>query len=384
MKLETIYRYPVKSFPGEHLSSVSLTAGEGLPDDRRYAITNGIASTQDGAWLTCRSFFINAVDDGLLKYANESDEDTITLAAPNGMRLSWRKGDSASLDFANRKMTEFIAPLMPARDLPVPVITERTQTPGMLSGYWDFDDSAVSLMNLASLEAVANAMDRPLDPRRLRGNLYLADLPAWDEFKLLGKRIRIGKKRLGRSVAEFDILRPVKRCPATMVNPETGERDAPVPAALADHFGHGFCGMYAKVVSGGTISAADPIEIIGDAKTPFEIAANPTDSDPRIWPKPVEIVDTDLHPSGEVGTYARRLVIRSMSRWPLPASTPGQRFRFHLGTDLIGVALVHEQRDHTTVLHVEPSRTGDPATAYLLENVQAGDQLVASGPFGRG
>jgi len=92
--LESIYRYPVKSFTGEELGKTTVNASEGLPDDRRYAITNGISNTMDGAWLTCRSFFINAVNDGLLKFANESDEDWVTLAAPNGMRLSWRKGDA--------------------------------------------------------------------------------------------------------------------------------------------------------------------------------------------------------------------------------------------------------------------------------------------------
>ncbi len=92
--LNAIHRYPVKGFPGETLSATHLTAGAGLPDDRRYAVTNGISNTLDGAWLTCRSFFINAVNDRLLKYANESRGDEIILASPGGLRLSWKKGDA--------------------------------------------------------------------------------------------------------------------------------------------------------------------------------------------------------------------------------------------------------------------------------------------------
>lgn len=377
MKLHTIYRYPVKGFPGEPLPDTEVRAGEGIPDDRRYAITNGISNTMDGAWLTCRSFFINAVNDGLLRYANESDDSTISIVAPNGSRLFWRKEDTQSLETANERLSDFIAPLQPDPSMPLPMIAERTQLPGMLSGYWDFDDSAVSLMNLASISAIGSAMNVALDPRRMRGNLYLCGLPAWDEFKLLGKRIRIGK-------AELEILRPVKRCPATAVNPETGARDAAVPAALAEHFGHGFCGMYAKVVKDGAISANDTVEVVGDARTPFEIAANPADTDPRIWPKPVHLVDAIPEPSGEDGRYSRILTIRSAAPWPLLQATASQRFRFHLGTDLVAVATVVEQNDSQAILRVDPSATNDPATAQLLENVQPGDKLIVSGPFGRG
>ncbi|MGB7285787.1 MAG: MOSC domain-containing protein, partial [Salaquimonas sp.] len=276
--LSDIFTYPVKSFPGLRLSKTIITKGEGLRDDRRYAITNGVTNTLDGAWLTCRSFFINAVNDGLLKFSNESDEDTITLASPNGFRITWRKGDVEGLKFANSKMAEFIAPLLPAHDLPTPMITQRTQLPGMLSGYWDFNDSGISLMNSNSLKALSKAMGEELDIRRLRGNLIIEDLPAWEEFGLVGKRIKIGK-------AEFDILRPVKRCPATSVNPQTGIRDLKVPDGLMDHFGHAFCGIYAKAVNSGTIAKGDMIEIIGDAKTPLSEAANPADSDYKLWPK---------------------------------------------------------------------------------------------------
>ncbi len=379
--LKFIHRYPVKSFPAEQLDSICLSANEGLPDDRRYAITNGIAETGNGAWISCRSFFINAVNDGLLTFANESSEDTITLRSPDGTRLSWRKGDPQSLAIANRKLADFIAPLNPDPDMPPPVITERTQLPGLLSGYWDFDDSAVSLMNLASFEAVAGAMGKPLDPRRLRGNLYLGDLPAWEEFALLGRRIRIGKPGKG---AELEILRPAKRCPATSVNPQTGERDLSVPPVLAEHFGHGYCGMYAKIAKSGTISEDDPVTVLGEAQTPFALAANPADTDPRQWPKPVEVISAELLPAGSDGSYGRRLTLRSASPWPLPEAMPGQRLRFHLATGLIGVATVSEHCDHTTVLHVEPSQVSDPATAHLIEKVKTGDRLIVSGPFGRG
>ena len=40
-KIASIYRYPVKGLSPEQLPSVTLTPGQTLPSDRRYAIENG-------------------------------------------------------------------------------------------------------------------------------------------------------------------------------------------------------------------------------------------------------------------------------------------------------------------------------------------------------
>jgi len=37
-KIEFIYQYPIKGFPGEKLDVVKLRANEGLPEDRKYAL----------------------------------------------------------------------------------------------------------------------------------------------------------------------------------------------------------------------------------------------------------------------------------------------------------------------------------------------------------
>jgi len=373
--LSTIFTYPIKSFPGIAHRQIELSLGEGLPNDRRYAISNGTVNTSDGSWVSCRSFFINTVNDGLLKFTNESNADTLTLASPTGMRLSWNINDPDSLKFANSKMAEFIAPLQPAGDLPTPQISERTQLPGMLSGYWDFDDSGISLMNANSLKAVADAMKETLDIRRLRGNLIVDGLPAWQEFSWVGQSVRIGAKGKG---AEFDVLRPVQRCPATSVNPETGVRDIKVPDGLTEHFGHAFCGVYLKVTKPGVIRQTDPVEVIGKAKSSLQQAANPADTDYRLWPKQIEVVSRNTNGDGV------ELTIAKSDQWPLPPATPGQRIRFHIDQDLIAIAQVKSHADDQTILHIEPSQTSDPATAYLLEKVMTGDKLIVTGPFGRG
>ena len=53
----------------------------------------------------------------------------------------------------------------------------------------------VSIINLASVAAVENAVGAPVDPLRFRGNIYVTGWPAWHEFDLLGQEIAIGDAR---------------------------------------------------------------------------------------------------------------------------------------------------------------------------------------------
>ena len=89
---------------------------------------------------------------------------------------------------------------------------------------------------------------------RFRGNLWVTDLPAWDEFKLVGRDIRIGGARL-------TVLDRIERCSATLANPATGRRDADVLRALQDGWDHTDFGVTCLVRDGGDIALGDAIKI---------------------------------------------------------------------------------------------------------------------------
>jgi uncharacterized protein len=116
-----------------------------------------------------------------------------------------------------------------------------------------FTDSAkkfVSLINLASLRELEDAVGRPVHPLRFRANLYVEDLPAWAEFDWIGKEIDIEA-----STARLRGMARITRCAATEVDPETAERDLAIPQALRRHFGHIECGIYLEVTQSGEIAA---------------------------------------------------------------------------------------------------------------------------------
>ena len=117
----------------------------------------------------------------------------------------------------------------------------------------DVAKKVVSIINLASVAAVENAVGAPVHPLRFRGNIYVEGWPAWHEFDLLGDAIVIGES------ARLKVVKRIVRCAATEVDPDTGIRDLPIPRTLMNSFGHADCGVYAEVIAGGDVAAGDEV-----------------------------------------------------------------------------------------------------------------------------
>jgi uncharacterized protein YcbX len=113
----------------------------------------------------------------------------------------------------------------------------------------------VSIINLASLAELENLAGEPVHPLRFRGNIYVEGWPAWHEFDLLGRKLRIG-------AANVKIIKRIVRCAATEVDPDTGMRDLGVPRLLMQNFGHADCGVYAEVLTAGDVTVGDRVELI--------------------------------------------------------------------------------------------------------------------------
>ena len=79
--------------------------------------------------------------------------------------------------------------------------------------------------------------------------------PAWSELEWVGRELLIGSARLR-------VTKRTVRCPATEVNPETGERDADPIAELRAAYGHADLGIHAEVVEAGVMALGDAIEVL--------------------------------------------------------------------------------------------------------------------------
>ena len=249
MRLEKILRYPIKSLSVEALDHTDLTPNQGLPFDRKWALARPDGEAANNTdWHPKSNFLVLARDHDIAQVKSHFDELTgrLTFEAPNGLHgeglLGTEEGRTA--------IAGGIARHMGLDENGIPIVVEAKDI-----GYFDTTEGPVSLLNMASVRALEDAMGTDIDPLRFRMNLILEDVDAWAERSWVGKKVKVGEVTL-------EISQDTGRCIATHINPGSGKKDAKVMHGLKDNFGHTNMGIYAKVIEGGAIHTGDSISLI--------------------------------------------------------------------------------------------------------------------------
>jgi uncharacterized protein len=246
--IRAIYRYPVKGLSAEPLAATALSPHATVAGDRRYAIENGPSGFDPAAaaYLPKQRFLMLMKNERLARLATRFDDETHLLVIRHDGQEAAR-GDLRTA--AGRAAIEGFFSRFCADELRgAPKVLA---APG--HSFSDVARKVVSIINLASVAAVADMVGRPVDPLRFRGNLYVDGWPAWSELDLMGREIAIGGQGRAR------VVKRIVRCAATNVDPATGARDLEIPATLLRHLGHADCGIYAEVTAGGTIAPGDAV-----------------------------------------------------------------------------------------------------------------------------
>jgi MOSC domain-containing protein len=248
-RVQAIYRYPVKGLSGEALARTRLAPGQTLPADRRYAIENGPSGFDPTApaYLPKTRFLMLMHNERLARLTTRYDDARSVLTVREGTAELVR---AALASTEGRARIEAFFAAYCADELRGP--PRVLEAPG--HSFSDVARKVVSIINLASVAAIENAVGAPVHPLRFRANVYLQGWPAWHEFDLVGHRVAIGRS------ARLRIVKRIVRCAATEVDPDTGIRDLAIPRALADTFGHTDCGVYAEVTAGGEIAIDDFVD----------------------------------------------------------------------------------------------------------------------------
>ncbi len=311
MRLEHIYRHPVKGLTPEALDRTRLEAGAGVPFDRACGFTSGNLPDPPvaGGWVPARTFIQLTVYPELARFRTRLDEDsrTFTLSAPDGESIEVGLDDGSGVEAAN----DLIARHFAAGPHGAPALHVQTRP----RGHWDFADSGISILNLASLRALEAAADTPIDARRFRANLHIDGIEPWAEFGLIGGRYRFGE-------AVIDIVRPAMRCAATQADPETGDTDLNVPVLLRRATGHLFFAVYGRAVESGEIRRGDRIERIGDMAAAPDENLPPRAPDPRQWPRAYNVASS---------TDGSLRLTSPVAHWPLPVARVDDEMVLHPG-----------------------------------------------------
>jgi len=246
-KIDSIYRYPVKGLTPEQLVRAALNPGQTLLADRRYAIENGPSGFDpaEPKWMPKPHFLMLMRDEWLADLRTHFDDASHVLTIRHNGAIA-AQGDLETPD-GRAAIENFFANVF-ANQIKGP--------PKVLSSqghsFSDVARKVVSIINLASVRAIESMVDYPVHPLRFRANLYVEGWPAWHEFDLLDRIITIGETRL-------KVVKRITRFAAINVDPDTAQRDPAIPQALMRRLGHNECGIYAEVISGGSIAVGDTI-----------------------------------------------------------------------------------------------------------------------------
>ncbi len=248
MRIEQLYRYPVKGLTAEALDEVDVEPGATLPWDRAFALAQGTAPFDPAApsWLQKTHFMCLMANAraAALKASFDAPSGILTIRAPDGTEIAANVLTQNGRDTVAGWLTGYLG--AEARGTP-----RFHHVPG--HSFSDVSAKVVSLINLASLADLESRVGRPRHRLRFRANLYFSGAPAWSEFGWIGEELLVGGARLR-------VVKRIPRCPATEVNPETAERDAKPVAELRAAFGHPDLGIYASVVEGGRMAVGDAME----------------------------------------------------------------------------------------------------------------------------
>ncbi|SCY27556.1 MOSC domain-containing protein [Microvirga guangxiensis] len=250
IRIASLQRYPVKGLSPENLETATLDKGGYFPGDRLFAIENGPAGFEPSSpqHQPKIKFLMLMRNESLARLKTRYLDRITTLFIEEGGREVAR-GD-LSTEQGRLAIEAFFRRYMP-RELrgPPKVLTAP-------DGF-RFTDSRrgyVSLINLASVRQLETVIGAPVDPLRFRGNLHIDGLEPWAEFDLVGQVLTTA------SGVRLKVTKRIERCAATNVDPDTGIRDLQIPKSLMQAYGHFDCGIYAEVLSGGSIAVGDHLE----------------------------------------------------------------------------------------------------------------------------
>jgi len=257
-RLESVWRYPVKSMPGESLPEAYVSFA-GVLGDRLYAVHHAgapkafpfITARSRKEMLRFRPKFrrpeLTRVPDnltdaetrgpGLTPLFPSSEDLALEIEAPNGQTLSASDPALPGLIGGDQ---------LKASDLTI-IRSDRAMT----------DCRPLSLLATQTIDGIGRAVGLTLDKRRFRENLYV-DLNSGESFAedaFVGRQLRIGPK-LTVHILERDI-----RCRMISIDPETLDENAEILRHVAKNH-DGTAGVYAAVLVEGLVRPGDDIVLL--------------------------------------------------------------------------------------------------------------------------
>src|SRR6266540_1015165 len=255
-KVDSLWRYPVKSMRGEELDE-AFAGFSGIYGDRLFAFRSS-ASPKGFPYFTARE------QTKLLQYRPRFRYSDKAARPVNLSEAESMGANPVSADLSELMVdVETPAGRTLAIDDPALIdmlrtdIDEKHQLTLMRSERALTDCRPVSIFSLQSARQLAEETGTSMDKRRFRANVYvdLASSDGFAENDFVGRSLRIGSKVVVR------ILERDARCVMITLDPDTGEKTPAILKKVAQAH-EGMAGVYGAVIVEGMLHKGDPVELI--------------------------------------------------------------------------------------------------------------------------
>ena len=284
-KVASLWRYPVKSMLGEQVSAAEVSS-RGLAGDRAFALrdaeTGKVVSAKRprlwGRMFEMRAAFrvdpsaqetlppvtITLPDDSEVSSGDPDVDRTLSDVLGRKVSLITSTDDVAMLEevWIPEKQSEPYGPVVGAEgdDRLIEIPASIGAPPGTL-----FDYSAVHLVTTGTLAMLVDAYpEGRFDARRFRPNVVVDVLEkAFVENEWIGNTLAVGDD------VRLEVLVPTPRCVMTTLPQGDLPKDPGILRTAARTNARDFgpfagqpcVGVYAEVVSGGTVRSGDPVAL---------------------------------------------------------------------------------------------------------------------------
>src|SRR6266576_2184068 len=255
-KIDSLWRYPVKSMRGEELDE-AFASFSGIYGDRLFAFESS-ASPKGFPYLTARE------QQRLLQYRphfrhpdKAARPINLTEAEKMGANPVWADPAELMVDVETPDGQTLAIDDPALIDMIRADIDQKHQLTLMRSERALTDCRPVSVFSLQSARQLAEETGTPIDKRRFRANVYV-DLTSGGGFAendFVGRSLRIGPKVIVR------VLERDPRCAIITLDPDTSERTPAVLKKVAQAH-EGTAGVYGAVIIEGMMHKGDPVELL--------------------------------------------------------------------------------------------------------------------------
>lgn len=257
-RVESLWRYPVKSMRGERLSE-AFAGFAGIYGDRLYAFRSAgapagfpfLTSREQEQMLLYQPMFrradsmclppnlaeAEALAPGVTPVYPGATETAVDVDTPDGERLS----------IDDQALIRRISDGLGDRHTLSLIRSDRSMT----------DCRPISVFGIWTARQLSDEVGVEIDQRRFRANIYVdfESQKGFSEDELVGMTVKIGRK------ATITILERDPRCKMITLDPETAQQNPDVMRCVTRNHG-GKAGVYAAVLVEGAIRPNDDVALV--------------------------------------------------------------------------------------------------------------------------